>query len=255
MKTLKIKFLLLLLFIIPIGALQGQDDSSQAYWVHEDRVKPSMVMEYEQAAKDLVAQSKKHQINGSMWITTSTMDFRYLYVSPINSLADINYDGFGTLQEKMGEEAFNKLFSDMDKCYDTHGDYVLILDKELSYMPSGLTQTPEGQDYRKFYYLHTTPGKVGKLKEKMAAVKKLYQDKGSKSEYRVYRSGFGTMGSYYMVAIAAEDAVSFESGGVENDKLLGDEAPKVFGEVMKYISKMEEISGRMRPDLAYIPEN
>lgn len=36
----------------------------------------------------------------------------------------------------------------------------------------------------------------------------------------------------------------------ENDKLLGEEAGKVFGEMMKNISKMEEISGSIRPELA-----
>ena len=69
-------------------------------------------------------------------------------------------------------------------------------------------------------------------------------------EYRVYRSGFGAGGTYFMVAIAGKDVLTYENMGAENDKLLGEEGGKVFGQMMKNISKMEEISGSMRPDLA-----
>lgn len=254
MKRVKISLLLVCMLMLMPSINNAQDENtSQRYWIHEDRVKPSMVGEYEKITKELVAKCKEHNIQGLNWITTSTMDFRYLYVSPISSMADINYDGFDPLQEKMGEEAFSKLFSDMDKCYSKHGDYVIVLDKELTYMPDGITQTPEGLDYRKFYYLHTTPENYSNLKEKMKAIKDLYQNKGSKSHYRVYTSGFGNMGSYLMVAIAAKDAVSFETQGVVNDELLGEDAKPVFADIMKYVTKMEAVNGSMRPDLAYIP--
>lgn len=255
MKTTKINFLIVLLLILPLGLLQGQEESStQAFWVHEDQVKPSMVQDYEKMAKDLVTNCKEHNIQGLNWITTVTSDFRYLYVTPIKSMTDINYDGYGPLKEKMGDESFNKLFDAMDECYDTHGDYVLLMDKDLSYMPDGLTQTPEGQDYRKFYYVRTTAANNAKLKEKLMAIKEFYQEKGSKVHYRVYRSGFGTMGNYYMVAVAAKDAVSFETMGGENAALLGDERQKVFADMMQYVTSLEEVTGTMRHDLAYTPE-
>lgn len=235
----------------------AQDKTTQAFWVHEDRVKPSMVMEYEKVSKEFTDQCKKHNIQTLAWISTQSDDFRYLFVSPIDSLSDITKanKGFGTLREKMGEDAFDKLFDDMDDCYDSHGDYVLVLDKSLSYMPDGITQTPEGQDYRRFIYLHTTPSGMSGMKEGMQAVKKMFEEKGSKTHYRIYRSAFGNMGSFYMVAIAAKDGVTYEQMSVENEKLLGPEAQAVFGKVMKHVTKMEEVSGRMRPDLAYSPNN
>lgn len=255
MRALKTSLLLACaLLSMPGLGLAQEESKSQAYWVHEDQVKPDMVQEYEKIAKDLTAQCKKHNIQGLSWISTSTRDFRYLFISPINSMADINYDGFGPLKEKMGEEAFNKLFADMDKCYTAHGDYVLRLDKELSYMPDGITQTPEGQDYRRFYYMHTSPEHLGAMTKAIKGVKELYEKKASKMHYRIYRSGFGTMGNYFLVALADTDGISFETRGAENDTLLGEEAAAVFGEVMKYVTEMKEVTGRMRPDLAYIPE-
>ena len=169
-------------------------------------------------------------------------------------MADITWDGFKPLQEAMGEEAFGQIFSDMDKCYDTHGDYILHLNQELTYMPEGFTQTPEGQDYRRFYYVRTTPEHNGKLKEKMKAIKNFYAEKGSKVHYRVYQSGFGTMGNFYLVAIAAKDGVSYETMGDENDAILGEERHELFGDMMNYITSIEEVTGMMRPDLAYSPQ-
>ncbi|SHG22200.1 hypothetical protein [Flagellimonas flava] len=257
MKTVPTKvFVALAAFTISFSAF-CQEKTTQAFWVHEDRVKPSMITDYEKVSKELNEACKTHNIQTLSWITSQTDDFRYLFVSPIDSLSDISKasKGFGALREKMGSDAFDKLFDDMDKCYDSHGDYVIVMDKSLSYMPNGITQTPEGMDYRRFYYLHTTPAGMAPLKEAIMKVKEMYEAKGSTSYYRIYRSGFGNMGSFYMVAVAAKDGTAYETQSAENDKLLGPEAMEVFGGVMQHITKMEEFSGRMRADLAYSPNN
>ena len=224
------------------------------YWVHEHRVKPSMLMEYESAVKAIIDNCKQHNIQGMSWITSMTDDHRFLYVSPINSMSDINYDGFRTLEEAMGNEAFGQMFADMDKCTSMQGDYVLHLNQDLTYMPDGITQTPEGENYRRFYYVRTSPEHNADLHEKMKAVREFFAAKGSKMQYRVYQSGFGTMGDYYLVAIAAKDGVTFETMGEENDAILGEERREVFGAMMKYVTSMDEVWGMMRPDLAYSPE-
>ena len=103
MRKFKI-WILAVLFLAPL-AMTAQE-APKMFWVHEDQVKPSMMMEYEKAAKALVENCQKHNIQTLGWITTQTDDHRYLFVSPISSMADINYDGFQPLMEAMGEEAF-----------------------------------------------------------------------------------------------------------------------------------------------------
>lgn len=161
---------------------------------------------------------------------------------------------FATLAEKMGDDAMTDLFNRMDKCYDVEQDYVITLDNELSYQPGGINQTPEGEDYRKFHYLHVAPGDRAMIREKMKAVKDLFAAKGSKMYYRVYSSGFGTRGDFYMVAIAAKDAVDYAQKGAENDVLIGEEGDKVMGDLFGHLLKYEEYIGRMRPDMAYAPQ-
>jgi hypothetical protein len=235
-------------------SLQAQMEKAQAYWVHEDHVKPAMVDEYEAVGKKLIENLKKHNIQDEQWITAQTADFRYLFVGRIEQMADLDREMFASLSEKMGAEAVGSLFAEMDKYYTAHFDYVIYLDEELSYMPGGITQLPEGKDYRKFYYLHTTPAMKSDLAGAMKGIRDLYQAKGSKSEYRVYRSGFGAPNDFFMVAIAGQDAVSYEQSSVANDALLGKDAKPAFDKVMEYVTKFEVIPGNMRPDLAYTPE-
>ena len=253
MRTEKLKFLIALLLIVPLGLIQAQNSKSQAYWVHEDVVKPNMVGEYESIVKELVANMKKHNIQDVNMIVSNLVGARYLYVGPIENMAELDKSSFATLSEKMGAEAMGKLFDRMDKCYDIEQNYVIRLDKDLSYMPDGITQTPEGQDYRKFHYLHFAPGDRAMIKEKMKAIKDMFVQKGSKEYYRVYKSGFGTRGEFYMVAIAAKDAIHYATQTQENDALLGEDGKKTMGNLFSNLLKYEVFEGRMRPDMAYSP--
>lgn len=251
MKTLTTTLQIALTLVIFANVALAQNSNIQSYSVHEDQVKFSKIADYEKASKELIAKLKEHKIQGLNWISSTTQDGKYLYVSPINNMADLDKNPFAALAEKMGSEAMGKIFDDMDKCYTNHGDYILNLNKDLTYMPTGITLTPEGENYRRFFYLHVTPSNHGKLVEKMKALKDLYTSKGSKVSYRVYHSGFGVVGSYILVAVAATDGVSYEKRAAENRTLLGEEGKKLLDEIFMLVSKFETETGALRPDLGY----
>jgi hypothetical protein len=249
MKTIKSIILLTLFLCFSIHFSLAQ----KMYQVHVDYVKPSKVQDYETIAKDFIAACKTHNPQTS-WILTTTSDNRYMYVSPMDNFAELDKNPFADMAKTMGD-SFGDIFKRFNTCYDKHGDYVLILDEALSYMPDGMTQTPEGEDYRKFYFLYYTPDNQGNLWEAMKGIKDLFASKGSKEYYRVYRSGFGITDSYYMVAVASKDEIDSATRGKANDNLLGEGANEAFGKLMGATSKFEEFGGRMRPDLYYKPSN
>jgi hypothetical protein len=255
MKTIKTALLILLVLLVLPSETKSQESKSQAFWVHEDVVKPSMVAEYETICKELTSNMKKHNIQEMNAIVTNTNDNRYLWVSPIENMAQIDKPIFATLSEKMGAEAMGALFDRMDKCYDIEQNYIIHLDKDLSYMPSGITQTPEGQDYRKFHYYHYTPGNSAVVKKKIQTIKNLFETKKSKLDYRVYGSGFGTRGAFYMVAIAAKDELDYATKIAANNELMGDEWRNAYSDFIGALEKYEAFEGRMRPDMAYAPSN
>jgi len=255
-KNIKMTVALLIIFMLsPILMFTQEESQKRTYRVHEDQVKLSMVAEYEKTVKEVISLMKKHKLQDEGWITLNTNDSRYSFISPIKNMADLDKSSFvKILIEKEGKEAVYDIFDRMDKCYDIELDYILHLDNDLTYMPEGFTQTPEGQNYRNNHILYVSPGNRKSVKEKMKAVKALFEEKGSKEYYRVYRSGFGTDGEYYMVAIAAKDQSDYARQSNENNELIGEDGKKVLGQLFTNLLKYEKIEGWIRPDLGYAPE-
>jgi len=253
MKHLKNTLLILFMTLSPLISFSQDSKDSQAYWIHEDRVKPGMTDEYEQIAKDLVAVCKEHNIQDTQWLTMALNDNSYLYVTPMKNFAELDRDDFATLSEKMGGDNMSALFERFNTTYDEHGDYVVYLNKGLSYMPGGVSQTIDGQNYRTLYYNYVTPennkGFVATLKKLKAS----FEKHKSKLHYRVYKTGFGVMGTYYMIAIAGESNLESVKTGDENWKAMKDDFEPLLKELSKHTWKTDEKRGWMREDLGYIP--
>lgn len=241
----------LFLFMMSIS-IWAQKDRYQLYVVHEDHVKSGMMDKHHDADKKIVEAARKNKMKDMDWITFVGDDSRVMYLSPIKNMADLDKNPFEDLQKKMGDKEFEELFDSFDDTYSKHGDYILRLDKELSYMPDGLTQTPEGQNYRELTFYHIPPGSGDKAEELAKTVKKMYQEKNSKIHYRLYKSGFGTMGQYFLVAVAAESPEQLEKRRQENMELMGDEGKAIREKIDNTFSKQEKLTGRIMPELSYV---
>ncbi len=251
MKTIKTSLIILILVLLAPISVSAQ----KMYTIHEDVVKPSHIVEYETVVGELLAMVKKHNLQDTKWITAVTNNSRYLYVAPIENMAELDKPNFvSALIEKEGRERILGLFNRMDKCYDTELDYIISLNEELTYMPDGITQTVEGENYREFHFLYVSPGNRAVVKDKMKAIKALYQSKESKVYYRVYNSGYGANGEYYMVAIAAKDGEDMAKKGKENETLLGEEGEQAMWGMYSNVLRYEKVEADMRPDLGYAPQ-
>jgi len=253
MKHLKNFIPLILLIAAPFFAQGQEGTSTHAYWIHEDKVKPGMTEKYEKVTKDLIAACKEHNIQDIQWLTLRMNDNSYMSITPINGMADLDKNGFEGLGEKMGKDKVRALFSRYNDTYDKHGDYVIYLNKDLSYMPGGISQTVEGENYRLMYYNYVTPESDKAFAESMKNIKAAFEKHNSKVNYRVYKSGFGVMGTFYMIAVAAENEMQQAQRGDENWEMMKDDFEPLLKELNKHTSKMEEKRGWMRPDLAYMP--
>lgn len=237
------------LLLLCSGLLYAQETS--IFWIHEDMVKPSKYAEYEEVAKELVTKATENKMAGPGWMATSTDDFRYYYITPIQSLSDISWEPMMELRDKAGAEAFDAMMGRMNSCYDNHIDYVLDLHPELSYMPDGMSLTTEGKPFRKYFRFTTTPDQMESMLAVMKKIKTFWEDKKSKVHYRIYSSGFGAPESYVMVAMSAKDELDMAQMDAENTETLGEEWGPLVGELLKYTTAYQQLTGRMRPDLSY----
>lgn len=222
------------------------------YVVHEDHVKEGQQDKHAKSDKALLKAFKDQNIKEMSWITFAADDNRVMYLTPIDNFAELDKNPFEDLKKKVGDESFQNLMDAYKGTYTKHGDYILRLDKELSYMPDGITQTPEGKNYRELNYYHIPPGEGEKAEELAKKVKKMYTEKNSKVHYRLYKSGFGTMGYYFMVAVAAESPEDMEQLRKENMDLLGDEGKALFDEIENTVSKREVVKGYLKPELSLV---
>ena len=256
MKIFKIALLFTGCLFLALNNLQAQEEtSSQAYWVHEDPVYPAKVSDYEEYCATLANNSRKFNVQKTSWITISTDDLRYFHLTPIDNMADLDQSRFSVLQDKMGTKEFDQLFENFDSCYDTHSDYIIHLDKELSYMPEGIDIVQEGLEFRKLEFWYTTPQNFQKVMQLAKDFKALYTSKDSKEYYRVYRSGFGAAGQFILVAISAESAEDFERIRKTNKELLGEARTPIYNKLLESIIRVETLNGYMRNDLSYIKSN
>lgn len=254
MKTLRTTMLLTFMLLLTTNFLVAQNESDmQMYAIHMDPVYPSKINDYETVAKKLVEACSKYNTEMA-WSTFVFDGFNYTYLSPLKNMAELDKNGFADLREKMGKDAFAELFRSFNDYYDRHIDYILVLDKELSYMPKGITITPEGLNYRHNTLFYFAPKDYDKMIQVAKDFKKLYADKGSTQYYRVYHSGFGTDGSYLLVAEASMSAATFEADEAKNNELLGDQAKELYSRLLAVLLKTETMTGYSRPDLSYSPK-
>lgn len=224
----------------------------QPYRIHVDHVYFSSSEDYEIVSKkmaDLARENKEEKGWHVLW----TNDNRVFSISPVSGWEDLGEEFMPNTRAKLGEEKFAELFQEFDKHYDTHSDNIVLLNETYSYMPSGINIAPEGQNYRKNMVLYHKARDLEKIMEIAAKFKELYKQKGSVSHYRFYMSGFGNPESFVMVSSSAESPLEYAKRSEKNQKLLGEDAGKLWKELTQYVTKMEYLEGNMMPELSYVP--
>ena len=98
-----------------------------------------------------------------------------------------------------------------------------------------------------------TPDNEKNFKGVMKKLKKAFEKHNSKMNFRLYKTGFGVIGTYYMVALEGVNRMESAKVGDENWELMKDDFGPLLKELRKYTWKNDEKTGWMRDDLGYMP--
>ena len=252
MKIFKREVLILCALALTFNFANAQEMPTM-FSVHTDNVKFEMMPQYESLAKQMKEACVKHKIADANWTAISVEDGRYVYVTPISSMADLDKNPMGNLSEKMGDEAVKEMFSKMNECYDSHSDSVVHHIAELSYMPEGYST--EGKNHREYHLIYYAPKDGDAMKDAMAKVKALFKSKNIKTGYDVFHSGFGSEENYFMVVISGKDDIEVAQSGLANREAMGDEGKAAMFNVIKLAMRYDQIEAEIRPDLSYNPSS
>ncbi len=252
MKKFKSTLLTLVLAALAAPVLLAQDDApkSQMIYIHEDPVYPAKVAEYEKVSKTFLDNAKKYKLEDNFTVF-QVSDGTFVSGVLIENMAALDEDPMAAMSEGMGKDAFRTMFTDFDKCYASHRDYMLLRSARLSYMPEGEEFFGEDKPYRRyltFYYAPENQKAIGELLEK---IHKMSLEKKPKMHYNIYISRFGTAENYFMVEEAAKDALEFETISAADEKALAGVGNELMGELMKLVLRRETKTAKMRADLSY----
>lgn len=245
------KLLLTIMALVSVSIAKGQDaPKGQLYLIHEDKVKPSMIAEYESAAKGFYDAIAKYT-NGSLkyWLA-SRDDFTYIYVIPVENYAGIDKvdNTFSEMSKAMGKEAMEATMKKFDGTFTTHRDFMVSYRADLSYMPD----FPAENTFRHWDYYYLNPDKENEAMAIAKDWKALFEKKKIPSGYRFNIANIG-LEPTFIVVFSGKDAASFYTERQEINKMLGDEGAALMQRTRAAIIRIDHKDGKVHPDLSFNP--
>ncbi|MFQ5604093.1 MAG: hypothetical protein ACE5HS_12580 [bacterium] len=243
------------LLALPVFA-QDEKPTGQLYSIHEDIVKPSMVAQYESAVKDYVAEFVKHKIAFPYMQSSSTNDFHYFYLVPLENFADLDKikKAGEEFDKKLGEEKRQEFDKRFAGTYEYHQDLIARMSGEYSYQPEAPRLKPEEATFLHWTYLYIKAGKEKEANEIARQYKALYASKKIADGYNLYIGEMGTEMPLFVVVSWAKSASDFFTQQEKIKEMLGEEGQALAAKAMAVTRKFVQKTGRSRPDISYMPE-
>jgi len=248
---LMVGFVVILCATTTLAQVEEQKATLFLFW--DVLVNPSKVVEFEAATKEEVTLYSKHKFPYP-WSSASTDDFHYYFLIPVDKFADIDniYKALDETQKKMGAE-YQALMKRFSGTYEYIHMYMWYLNHELSYTPENPRLKVEEVKTIYYTYLYFKPGMEKEAEEIAKKWKALYKSKNISDLYYLYVGDIGTDMPVYCVVGGGKSSADFFSQAEKNDKLLGEEAMALWEKTLKLCRKIEQKTGRPRPDLSLIP--
>jgi len=246
---------LILCFGTALVFAQDAKPKSQLFIIHEDIVKPSMVGQYEKASKNFIEKMKEHNITSMSYGAASSEDLRYLYVTPIANMAELDNNPEKEMAEKMGEDAMKAMFAQFANCYDSHKNFLVRKLNDLSYQPETNGTEAGEMNFIHWNFYHVQPGKEDEARAIAKEWNTLYASKNVQTGYNLYVGGIGVDMPLFVTTQRAKNGVDYQNQEAKITELLGEEGKALTEKTMAITRKFESRNGWARPDLSYYPNS
>lgn len=247
--------IIILLFLFGMSAAFSQvsDESWNYLLVREDAVRPSMTVDYEASLADLTLFLKENQIKKVNYLTQLQDNYNYAHVSALKNLNEIGggLEAFIRGDDKSAE--FELIWSDLTATIEAYRYYVVQYMPELSYVNDGKVWLEEAP-YRRWNYYYFEPGKETEVNEILMAWKNLYEDKGVKNGFRVFKGVIGLEQPVILFTTWAASPLDYQQNLQETIELLGEQGSVLWMAMLDLVRDVETIEGWYLPQYSYLPE-
>lgn len=232
---------------------KAQEDGPkpQKFLIHVDHVITSQSAQYEEATKGFNDAITENGAKGAFMATFSQSNGDYMFASPIENMATLDTRRFAEVREKMGDEAWDEMYSKFDGTYLEHESYIVNFLSKYSYNSE---QMSEGENnYRVWTFLKFEDKNWDQMLDVMTKWKELYENKNVENGYAVYTAGFGYAGPVIVVMDWAKSAEAYYAQESKNREVMGEAAQELWEETSQYIYGQDKIDGWYRPELSFTP--
>jgi hypothetical protein len=245
-----------ILFILTLGVeatfAQITDKDLNYLLVREDAVKPAMASYYEASLTDLGNFLSENNIKKVNYMTQLQDNYNYTHVTLLESMEDINGGLKAFIKGDKKSAEFDLIWSDLNETIESFRYYVVKYEPELSYVPDGKVWLEEAP-YRRWNYLHFEPGTEEVAEDILRAWKNLYENKGVKSGFRVFRGVIGLDQPVLMLTTWSKSPLDYQIELQESIALLDQEGTILWLAMMELVREVETIEGWYLPQYSFIP--
>lgn len=247
------RLLLTTIILLLVTSIQAQSEN-QLFVIHEDNVYPSHLIKYEKAVKNLISEMKKHNYDVPYIRTSSTRDFTYYYLRPINNFADLDKNPWKEMAEKLGKEKSKELMGEIRGHYESHRNVVFDLDNKLSFYPEKPRFKMVEAGYLTWDFYYIKDGYEKDVEKLLMEFKKICIDEKITDGYQVYKSIFGAEFPLIVIVSFGINQVDLAQENENKWKKIKEKVKPLQTEFFKYLKKYEQKTGWPRADLSYFPE-
>lgn len=250
----KFNLLLSLVLLIGLSSIAAQTiDKSNYIVIRTDVVKPSMTVQYEGSLADLsdfLAENKVKDVN---YLTQLEDNYHYSHVSFIDNLNGVESGLRDYINGKNKSAEFDLIWGYLNESIESYSYYVVKYEPELSYVADGNLWLEEAP-YRKWNYYYFTPGTEDQAEQIIAAWKSLYEKKGIKNGFRIFKSVIGLESPVYIFTTWAASPLDYQQNLQQTIEQLDDEGVQLWMAMMSLVRKVETVEGWYLPQYSYQPK-
>lgn len=233
---------------------QEPEKELSVYYVTEDWVKPSMIVEYEAALKDYVRFMAEGEFPYAISILR-TEDFHYYIISPIKGTYTEcdSIDAAASRIARNNQEGYRAMFSKFNDTYFSSKSYVNYLARNISYFPAEPRIKGDEERFCQIWFVKVKLGQQAKFIELMKEYNALGESKNNPNPYTLYRGALGMEQNMFILLIPAKDPADLWNSSLNEQELLGEEGRKINMALMKLIDQATVQYGWWMTSMTYIP--